>query len=119
VLLKMARARLDRDEWRRRVERWKDSGLTAKEFAAKTGLNAGTLQFWQCKLKRGERPARSARPKPPEHAILSSLVEVHVPTTTVVDHRFEIELGNGRRVRVTAGFEPAALKALLILLEAP
>ena len=39
----MARTRLDRDEWRRRVERWKDSGLTAKEFAAETGINAGNI----------------------------------------------------------------------------
>jgi hypothetical protein len=57
----MARARADRDEWRRRIARWKESGLTAKEFAADAGINAGTLQFWQYKLKRGERPTR--RPK--------------------------------------------------------
>ena len=45
----MARARADREEWRKRVERWKGSGLTAKEFAAETGINAGNLQFWQYK----------------------------------------------------------------------
>jgi hypothetical protein len=33
----MARARVDCDEWRRRIQRWKDSGLTAKEFAAEMG----------------------------------------------------------------------------------
>jgi transposase len=115
----MARARVDRDEWRRRVERWKDSGLTAKEFAAETGINAGTLQVWQYKLKRGARPTRRLeRPKSPSSAILSSLVEVHAPVSTAVDQRFEIELGNGRRVRVAAGFEPEALKALLVVLEA-
>jgi len=114
----MARARADRDEWRRRVERWKDSGLTAKEFAAEMGLNAGTLQFWHYKLKGSERPARPPRPKHPSEAILSSLVEVRAPTGAAVDHRFEIELSNGRRVRVAAGFEPAALRTLLAVLEA-
>ena len=114
----MARAHVDRDEWRRRVQRWKDSGLTAKEFAAETGINAGTLQFWQYKLKRGARPTRRARRKPAADAILSSLVEVRAPMIGVVDQRFEIELGNGRRVRVAAGFEPTALKALLAVLEA-
>jgi transposase len=108
---------VDRDEWRRRVQRWKDSGLTAKEFAAETGINAGTLQFWQYKLKRGARPTRRARLKRSSEAILSSLVEVRAPASAVVDQRFEIELGNGRRVRVAAGFEPATLKALLAVLE--
>jgi transposase len=117
VLLDMARARVDRDEWRRRVERWKDSGLTAKEFAAETGINAGTLQFWRYKLKH-TRPTARRTAKPSSDAILSSLVEVHAPASVVVDERFEIELGNGRRVRVAAGFEPAALKALLAVLEA-
>lgn len=114
----MARARVDRDEWRRRVERWKDSGLTAKEFAAETGINAGTLQFWQYKLKGGARPTKRSRPRPPADTILSSLVEVRAPVTTIADQRFEIELVNGRRVRVAAGFEPTALKTLLAMLEA-
>jgi hypothetical protein len=114
----MARARVDREEWRRRVERWKDSGLTAKEFAAETGINAGTLQFWCYKLKEGRRPTAQRRSKASSETILSSLVEVHAPAGGLVDQRFEIELGNGRRVRVAAGFEPAALKALLALLEA-
>jgi transposase-like protein len=114
----MARARVDRDEWRRRVERWKDSGLTAKEFAAETGINAGTLQFWRYKLKQGGRPTARRRIKASADAILSSLVEVRATASGIVDQRFEIELGNGRRVRVAAGFEPAALKALLAVLEA-
>lgn len=119
MLVEMARARVDRDEWRRRVQRWKDSGLTAKEFAAETGINAGTLQFWGCKLKHGVRSARRREARPSsDDAILSSLVEVRAPASAIIDQRFEIELGNGRRVRVTAGFEPAALKALLAVLEA-
>ncbi len=32
-----------REQWAKRVERWKDSGLTAKEFAAETGINAQSL----------------------------------------------------------------------------
>jgi transposase-like protein len=114
----MARERVDQEEWRRRIERWKDSGLTAKEFAAETGINPGTLQFWQYKLKRGERPAPGKRRKPTSDAILSSLVEVHGPAS-IVDQRFEIELRGGRRLRVAAGFQPAALKALLAILEGP
>lgn len=37
---------------------------------------------------------------------------------TVADSRFEIELGNDRRLRVPATFDASALKALLAVLEA-
>ena len=51
LVVEMAGKRANRDEWRKRVDRWKDSGLTANEFVAETGINAGTLQFWGYKLK--------------------------------------------------------------------
>jgi hypothetical protein len=35
-----------REEWQKRVERWRDSGLTAEQFAGELGINAGTLKFW-------------------------------------------------------------------------
>lgn len=45
--------RANRGEWQRRVDRWKDSGLTAKEFAAERRINAGTRQFWRYTLTNG------------------------------------------------------------------
>ncbi len=48
----MGRRRANRDEWQKRVERWSDSGLSAKQFAAETGINAGTLQYWKCRLRK-------------------------------------------------------------------
>src|SRR5436305_195417 len=35
--------RVNREEWAERVERWKDSGLSAKEFGAELGINPRTL----------------------------------------------------------------------------
>jgi len=114
----MARARAGREEWQKRVQRWKESGLTAKEFAAETGINAGTLQFWRYKLKGGTRSPARTNAKAPSNEILASLVEVRAPTITSVDQRFEIELGNGRRVRVGGAFDADALRALIAVLEA-
>jgi transposase-like protein len=73
VLIEMARARVDRNEWKRRVQRWKDSGPTAKEFAAETGINAGTLQFWRHKLKDGDRPAIRGMPGSRSAALLAGV----------------------------------------------
>ena len=36
-------AKANREQWRQRVEQWKQSGLTAREYAAQAGLNAGTF----------------------------------------------------------------------------
>jgi transposase-like protein len=91
----MAGERASRDEGRRRVERWKDSGLTAKEFAAETGINAGTLQFWRYKLRK-LGPGRRGRARATA-SILSSIVEVQA-AVVAAESRFEIEVGNGRRL---------------------
>ena len=110
----VARKRTSAEEWRKRVERWKESGLTAKQFAADTGVNAGTLQFWSCKLRRVDRKRKS---RMPPMLATSSLVEIHPSTSAARDTRFEIELVNGRRVRVSPGFLPDALKTLLAVVE--
>lgn len=43
------------------VERWKDSGLTAKEFAAEAGLTASALYNWSSQLSAAKRkPVRGS-----------------------------------------------------------
>jgi hypothetical protein len=114
----MAGKRASRDEWRKRVDRWKDSGLTAKEFAAETGINAGTLQFWRYKLARGTPASVRRRARRAAASIVSSIVEVRPAAPAAEESRFEIEIGNGRRVRVPMVFDATALRSLLSVLDA-
>jgi len=44
----------------KRVERWRDSGLTAKQFAAETGVKPSTLTYWKWKLRAPGSEAESA-----------------------------------------------------------
>lgn len=107
--------RASREEWRKRVERWKDSGLTAEQYAAELGINAKTLQFWRYKLRK--LAATSKSPRVAKHAAAESvlpLVEVH--STTVDAGGFELEVGGGRRLRIPWGFDEAALERLLLVL---
>jgi len=113
----MTAGRTSRDEWRRRIERWQDSGLTAKEFAAETRLNDGTLQVWRYKLRKGDATGAQRRTAAPRGPFLSSIVELATSPIASAPH-FEFELKNGRRVRVPATFESSALKALLEILDA-
>ena len=55
-------AKASRAEWVKRVERWQDSGLTAKEFAAELDVSPNSLTFWKWKLRR-ERSTQDAAPK--------------------------------------------------------
>jgi transposase len=119
----IARAAVSRREWRKRVARWKESGLTAKEFGADAGINPAMLYYWNYKLKYGDRLDKPPKPGTRSDAIVASLVEVPMRTSAAVrdvseaDRRFEVEMSNGRRVRLAAGFDPEALGALLAIVE--
>ena len=103
--------RASRDEWAKRVERWRDSGLTAEQFASEVGINANTLKFWSYKVGKGAAPAPTRARKAPAP---SSLVEV--TPAVVAESRFELELAGGRRVSIRSGFDPSALERLLSVL---
>ena len=118
---------MSREEWAKRVERWRDSGLTCAEFAAELGINPRTLTYWKWilgKAARGEKrawPKRRAPSSPAEQASKEiaagapELIEIQVVPS---DTRIELELRGGRRVRIPAGFDPKGLSQLLDLLEA-
>jgi transposase-like protein len=50
------------------VERWKDSGLTAKEFAAEAGLKATALYYWRSQLSSAERKGSESRDESAEQS---------------------------------------------------
>jgi hypothetical protein len=119
--------RATREEWAKRVERWKDSELTAKEFATELGINAHSLRWWSWQLgaerkapspKPRARSAKSTRtpgvvksaavtfvelPPPPPPATTSDALEIVLPTTI--------------RIQVRPGFDDATLRRVLDVLE--
>ena len=105
--------RTSREEWRKRVERWKDSGLTAEQYASELGINAKTLQFWKYKLAKPAASAQRARRRPRVEAPLP-LIEVQPASAD--GSAFELELSGGKRLRIPAAFEVEALERLLAVL---
>src|SRR5215216_8177377 len=103
--------RTGRDEWAKRVARWMDSGLTAKEFATELGINPRSLVFWKWQLGKGSGPAaespavsvKSGRAAP---ARTLPLIELGQPARPV---QFELELGGGRRLAIPSTFDANAL----------
>jgi hypothetical protein len=100
--------RRNRAEWTRQIALWRKSGLTAREYAAKAGLNPGTLTFWKYTLGKEARLSKGKEPDFP-------LIEVH--RSAAKDDRFEVELAGGHRVRVPGAFDVDALRRLIAVLE--
>ena len=110
-------ARESREVWTKRVERWRESGLSANEFAAELGVNAATLAQWKYRL------AAEARAAMPSEVTLApaalSFVEVNAEAEPVAAERsaaqstFDVVLLNGITVRVPSQFDAAALRRVV------
>jgi transposase len=112
--------RTARAEWAKRVERWKDSGLTAKEFAAELGINSRSLVFWKWQLKRdGLGTPAIAREQPPKVSRRRSTAKLPLVELrpSLMETRIELELGAERRLKIPAGFDVDTLRRLLSVLE--
>jgi hypothetical protein len=53
------------------VARWRDSVVSAAEFATEAGINPRTLTFWSCVLGKEGRPPGAGRvpPKGPKSVL--------------------------------------------------
>jgi hypothetical protein len=75
--------RRSRADWRREIALWRESGLPAREYAAKAELNAGTLTFWKYVLAKEARSCSASEPPFPP---------VELRGVVHADERFEVEL---------------------------
>jgi transposase len=119
----MEMARTSRAEWAKRVERWQDSGLTAKEFAAELDVSANSLTFWKWKLRKVQPGTaagrvRGKREKLPRDVGVPAKFLRLVPT--VKSERaiaaLELILPRGVTLRVPRDFDEATLVRLVELL---
>ena len=97
-------ARATREQWAKRVEQWKQSGLTAREFARRRGLAARSLSWWKWRL------SSAARPAPPVVEVVALARSSGAPFELVLDERLQL--------RVSPGFDAEELQRLLATLEA-
>jgi len=110
---RVVREKASPEVWRERVERWKSSGLQAKQFAAAENLSPRSLSWWHWQLQRRvEVPAgmkRTRRVK--KDAAAMSFVPVVVRAAQATP--MELILPGEVRVRIDAGFDEATLLRLV------
>jgi transposase-like protein len=104
--------------WRRRLDRHADSGQTVRAWCRRHGVKEAVFHWWRRELAR-----RNAEQAPSVHrdgeAQAGSFVPVHVTDgpARAGDGQIEIELTDGRRVRVTGTVNREMLTQVLDVLE--
>ena len=102
-----ARDEQKEQQWQRRIERWRASGLSVRAFCARHGLATASFYNWRRVLQR-----RAAAEQPAFVPV--QVVHDAVPTQASA---LEVVLTDGRTVRVVRGFDAATLRQLLAVLE--
>ena len=123
-------AKNTRETWEKRIERWQDSGLTAREFSAEIGVNPHTLSHWKWRLnadsnqkQKKARISKHKAVKKDSSALKERPNEQTVDFIEVVTHGitqpepFEVILADGVRVRIPIGFGAEDLRRLLQAVE--
>ena len=115
--------RTSREEWEKRVKRWKDSGLTAAEFSAELGINARTLTYWKWRLGKEAQPGVSRKPSgcsksdKRKRRVRAKPKFVEVKPALALP-RLELVVGERWVVRVPDGFEVETLRRVVSALDA-
>jgi transposase len=115
-------AKTSRAEWAKRVERWKDSGLTAKEFAAELDVSPNSLTFWKWKLRQIPNVVSASRGESKrgrlkrDGAPAKFLQLVPTSESLPVMGTFELMMRSGLVLRIPRDFDESTLVRVVDLL---
>jgi hypothetical protein len=113
--------------WRRAIADQAQSDLPAQAYCQRKGLNPRSFCSWRQELARRDAEVASTRPgQRPASSTELARASAFLPVRVVQDAAepipetppIEIVLPDGPTVRVTRGFDPLALDAVLSVLEA-
>ena len=107
----VVRRRRSRAEGAELAREFAASGLTRQAFCAGRGLSVAALDKYRRQAAAAARPTASGAGR------LVAVEVMSAATTSEATKTLRVELANGRRIEVGGGFEAAALKRLLNVLE--
>jgi transposase len=114
--------------WRRTLGQWRRSGQSVRDFCLEHDLSEPSFYAWRRTIAERDRQSasrngradvvRQQRPSDADSLDKPIFIPLHVvPATTAPP--LEVVLGQGRVIRVPAGFDAATLRQLLGVLEEP
>jgi len=105
----------DAETWSKRVEEWRSSGLTAKEFCAKHDVRLSGLRYWTYRLRTAEKQSSPVKLVP---VTVKPKAETAPPSPSEAERSkpaLTVELGEAR-ISVPTGFDRGTLRAVLDVL---
>jgi hypothetical protein len=107
--------------WRRLIQQWRHSGMTIRDFCVEHEVSEPSFFAWRRTI--ADRDRQSGQPSADGYGNVDSnktqdsptFVPLHV-VSTPAGAAYEVVLRDGCIVRVPAGFDPATLRQLLVLL---
>jgi hypothetical protein len=94
-------------QWQQWIQQWQASGLSVRAFCARYRLAQASFYAWRRQLRQRQRH-------------VTDFVPVRVlatPELAAEQQVLEVVLAGGRRLRVPPGFDAAALRRLVAVLE--
>ena len=110
----------DREQfWRDHITGWKSSGMSLRLYSEEHGLKAGTLGYWNSRLKAqaADAPASSAGSETAATFLAVHVAEPAVSVPEPRDEGVELILPGGYVVRIGRGFDAVTLDRLLDVVE--
>ena len=100
--------------WRDAVQRWRQSGLSVRDFCSAKNLSEQSFYWWRRTLAARDQHRAATTPARTPRAGNQPLF---VPVGVVPSSTLELVLGHDRIIRVPTGFDAATLRQLLAVLE--
>jgi hypothetical protein len=108
----------DREQfWRDHVAGWKSSGLSLRLYSEEHGLKAGTLGYWNSRLKPQAADSLTSSAGPEATFLAVHVAEPAVSVSEPREDRIELVLKGGSVLRVGRGFDAMTLDRLLDVVE--
>ena len=104
--------------WRERMQRWRSSGLSIRQFCRRDGVGEPAFYSWRKRLAAGVGSSGVSSPRPRGRTSFSFLpVEVlgGVSANAVVAGQIEIVLTRGVTIRVGGDVDESRLRGVLRL----
>ena len=106
-------ARASREIWIKRIERWRESGLGAKEFAEQVGVEVDRLRHWKWRLATEDRATNAASAASTTPAPFPFVEVTPTPAENREDTIIEVVAPSGFCIRVPARFDADTLRRVL------
>jgi hypothetical protein len=117
----MAHQRRTREQWRRLVEGWPESGLTQADYCERHAISVASLHRWR-EIFRGGGGAPAPAPSVPQprdsvHLVpIALLDDLNSPAPGGADAALRLVFPDGVRLEIGAGCDDATLRRVVGLL---